>query len=99
MTNDGFFGSLSEAEWNEAEAIEAEITNLMEQGLTKDVALQFVRAVLNVRKAVPEATIAGIFDTALSAGLLYVTDAVGIDRTRAKSTNTRRSGKRGSTLR
>ena len=74
MTNEGFYKSLSEADWDTATAIETEIGKLLEQGLTENVALKFVRTVMEVCKAVPGATVEGVFDAALSAGLGYLGD-------------------------
>lgn len=74
MTNEEFFAGLTEADWDKAEAIESELGKLLKEGLSKDVGLSFVRTVMTVRKAVPDATVGGIFDQALNAGLGYFRD-------------------------
>lgn len=96
MTNDEFFDGLSVAEWEEADAIENEIWKLLGQGSTESVGLTLVRAVLTVRKTVPEATIGTALDTVLMAGSLYVMNEGGTEQ-RAKPA-TRRPRKLKSTL-
>ena len=54
MTNDEFFKSLSDAEWDEAEAI-ADLGHVLCKGLTKDTELQFVRAAMERKRANPAA--------------------------------------------
>lgn len=111
ITDDAFLKGLSEAEWDNAEAIESEIGALLREGLTEAVGIKFVRTVMELRRAAPDATVTvgAVFDTALLAGLLYVGD----ERTLARLTKgqfvwaangiiqpkgKRNSGKRGSTL-
>jgi hypothetical protein len=75
-TNDQFFRSLSDADWDKAEAIEAEIEKILREGFTEEVGIKFVRTVMAVRESFPGATVEGVFDAALSAGLNYLGDAL-----------------------
>jgi hypothetical protein len=74
ITNEEFFKSMSAADWGNAEAIEAEIAEILSKGFTKDVGIKFVRTVMAVRATQPNATVGGVFDLALSAGLSYLGD-------------------------
>ena len=93
MTNDEYFKSLSEADWDKAEAVESAVEKLLSEGLPEDVAVKFVRTVVKIRTTVPDATVAGIFDTALSAGLSFVGNDATIARMSGKPTS-RGSSKR-----
>jgi len=101
MADDEFYKSLSETDWNKAEAIEAEIAELLHKGLTEDVGLKFVRTVMEVRTAVPDATVEGVFDAALIVGLSYIgaKDILAqMQANRGLSKRRNSGGKRGSTL-
>jgi hypothetical protein len=74
--NEMFYKSLSNADWEQAVAIETELVAILHEGLTEDVAIKFIRTVMDVRKTVPQATVGGIFDAALSGGLTYVVAAL-----------------------
>jgi hypothetical protein len=65
MTNEEYFRGLSDAEWDEAEAI-ADLGHVLCKGLTKDAELLFVRAALERKRANP--TAAGV--EMLNAGLV-----------------------------
>jgi hypothetical protein len=107
LTNDEFFKSLSEADWDKAEAIETKIGEILRQGFTEEVGIKFVRTVMKIRAVMPEAAVGGVFDTALSVGLDYVGDERTLARLRGgqftEATNgikrgRNTGGKRGSTL-
>ena len=72
MTDAEFCEGFSEADWDRAEAIEAEIMALLKQGLSKQTAFKFVRAVMDARKTAPQTTVEGVFEVALDAGLSYI---------------------------
>jgi hypothetical protein len=89
---DEFFKGLSDAEWAAVETIEAEIMKQLGEGLSKEVDVNFVRTVLEVRKAVPEATVAGVFESAILAGLKVVT-GVYIPKITGKPTSAKRKAR------
>jgi lipoate synthase len=64
-----YFKRLTAAEFDEHERIEAELNSVVRDGFTERSALAFVVTVAAVRKKVPGATIAGIFNEALIGGL------------------------------
>jgi hypothetical protein len=67
-----FYKGLSDAEWADAEAIEAEIGRLLTEGLSEATGPRFVRAVMEIRKVTPAATVEGVFEVVLKAGLTYL---------------------------
>lgn len=67
-----FYKGMSDAEWDEAEAIEAEIGRLLTEGLSEATGPRFVRAFMEIRKVTPTATVEGAFEVALKAGLSYL---------------------------
>jgi len=79
MTDDEFLKSLSTAEWDEGEAIEAEIGKLLQQGFTEALGIKFVRTVLEIRRKIPRAAVGRVFDAALDFGLSYWRFELGID--------------------
>ena len=99
MTNEEYYESLSDADWDNAEAIEAEIHEILSQGFTEEIAVKFVRTVMDLRKTVPNATVWGVFDAALSDGLLCVVERVRLAQLRGQPKRKRSlGGKRGSML-
>ena len=100
LTVEEFCKSLSTAEWDEAEAIEVKLHEVMSVGLTEATAIQFVRTVMAARKVMPSVTVVGVFDTALGIGLSYLGDAGTLTRLRkgqfAWATNGIKPKKRGS---
>lgn len=72
MANEKYFAGLSDAEWDEAGAIEAEVEKLLDEGLTEETGMGLVRAVMEIRKVMPEATVEGILEAVFRYGLLYV---------------------------
>lgn len=72
MTNDEFLKSLSPAEWDEAEAIEAKLGELLGEGITEYLAIKFVRTVMAVREVRPTAAVWGIFSVAFSTGMDFI---------------------------
>ena len=83
ITNDTFLKGLSDAEWDKAEAIESEIAELLREGFTEAVGIKFVRTVMEIRTAMPDATVGGVFDFALMAGLAYAGDKSTLARLRS----------------
>src|SRR6185437_14273027 len=75
-----FFKSLSEDDWDKAVAIETELGILLSEGLPEDVSIKFVRTVMAIRAVIPEATVEGVHDMALRAGLSYLGDKKTIAR-------------------
>jgi hypothetical protein len=67
-----YYTGLTAAEWETAEAIETEIGKLLSEGLSEETAFRFVRAVLEIRKITPAATVEGVLEVALKAGLTYL---------------------------
>jgi len=94
-TNEKFFEGLSAAEWDQAEAIETEIAELLGEGFTEEVGLKFVRTVMEIRKAIPNATVGGVFDAALKAGLSDVAATVVIVQAKQVARKRNVGGKRG----
>ena len=94
ITNDEFFKSMSQADWDKAGAIETEIGEILDQGFTEEVGIKFVRTVMSIRKVMPGATVGGVYDQALSAGLNYLSARVLKPATqkKARSTKTRVRG-------
>lgn len=72
IANRNYYEGLSVAEWDRAESIESEINKIVRKGFTEDVAVLFVRTVMEIQAAIPDATVGGIFNTALIAGLLNI---------------------------
>lgn len=60
------------AEWDMAEAIEADLEKSLTMGLTEDEMVKFVQTVMEIRKVMPKATVCGVFGAALLCGLDYV---------------------------
>jgi hypothetical protein len=67
-----FYKGLSDAEWDEAGAIEAEVEKLLDEGLSEEAGVGLVRTVMQIRKVMPEATVEGILELVFHYGLLYV---------------------------
>lgn len=100
MTNEEYLKGLSDAEWDEAAVIEAELQKVAHEGFTEAVGIMFVRTVMEVRKKIPAATVGSIFDTALDFGLTHVRAVAGIEQTgpvgstaRKHNSATKRRGK------
>jgi hypothetical protein len=64
-----FIESLSPAQWDEAEAIEAELAKLLREGQSEYVAHMFVATVMAIRKIHSDATVEGIYEVAIRLGL------------------------------
>jgi len=67
-----YLSGLTEAEQDEAEQIEVQLNAAAGAGFTMKTTLAFISAVPVIRKLVPGATVEGIFDVALYAGLISV---------------------------
>lgn len=67
-----FLKSLTDAELDQANAIETEIAKLLKEGLSEETSFRFIRAVMQTRKVLPSATVEGVFEVAFKAGLAYV---------------------------
>lgn len=72
LTIEEYYKSLTTAEWDMAEAIEKELEKVMVAGMTEETAIKFVRTTMAVRKAIPGATVCGVFSIALGAGLSWL---------------------------
>ena len=72
LTIEEYYKSLTTAEWDMAEAIEKELEKVMVAGMTEETAIKFVRTTMAVRKAIPGATVCGVFGIALGAGLSWL---------------------------
>ena len=77
-TNDDFFRGLSVAESEEAVAIETEIMGQLQEGLSQRVGMTFVRTVMEIKRAVPNATVEGVFEAAMLTGLPSIRLAAGV---------------------
>ena len=92
-TNEEFIKGMSEADWDKAEAIEAEINKQLTEGLSEQVAMAFVRTVMEVQTAVPTATVEGIFDAAMLTGLPCVKIVAGLKSTGLRGSKLKRNAK------
>ena len=72
---DKYFEKLTPSEWTEHQQIERELNELVSKGFSERSAIVFVTTAIAIRKIMPEATIEGIFEAALLAGLKTVLDA------------------------
>jgi len=66
MAHEEFFKGLSDAEWDEAEAI-ADLAHALCRSLTKDTELLFVRAALERKRANPSAPASELLNAGLVA--------------------------------
>jgi hypothetical protein len=70
LTNEDWVRSLSKAESDAAEAIEAEVNALLGKGLTEEVALRFIRTVMALRILHgPKIKVSGTLEAVFLAGL------------------------------
>jgi hypothetical protein len=101
MTHDelvAYYKSLSEAQIDEAEAIEGAIGKQLQEGFTEDEAGTFVQTVMAVREAArPElstpALVACVFNIALLAGLRHVQGMLKSQSTKPKAKPGKSGGK------
>ena len=82
---DGFFKSLSEEDWKQAEAIEKEAMDLLEQGLSGDAAMGLVRLVMELRAKAPNVTVAGTLEAVFMLGIQQVRAAMAFEVSGKKS--------------
>lgn len=71
---DIFLRSLTEEQMDTCESDEKKLEEIFKEGWSEETAVRFHRAMICARRITPDATVEGVFETALRVGLTFLAD-------------------------
>lgn len=69
---DIFLRSLTEEQMDTCESDEKKLNEIVREGFSEETAVRFARAMICARRLTPDATVEGVFETALRVGLTFL---------------------------